>query len=194
MRPALLILAAAHLQHCNALAAPSPKPALPELRMNVKDSGKKGLGCYAAEDRSKGQWVCDYQGELIDFAQRAVRYVSDEPEYLFHLGGGAVAGSHVYIDAVANHARPEDDRAGADRRLRADGRRAVDRRRRRDARVGRDARLTISEAHGRRVAARVVPEALVAPQSHTSPLHRGARLAQGLADGVADVGGEGGHF
>ena len=73
--------------------------------MNVKDSGKKGLGCYAAEDRSKGAWMCDYEGEVIDFAQRAVRYVSDEPEYLFHLGGGAVAGSHVYIDAVdSDHA------------------------------------------------------------------------------------------
>ena len=73
--------------------------------MHVKDSGKKGLGCYAAEDRSKGAWVCDYEGEVIDFAQRAVRYVSDEPEYLFHLGGVAVAGSHVYIDAVdSDHA------------------------------------------------------------------------------------------
>ena len=73
--------------------------------MNVKDSGKKGLGCYAAEDRSQGQWVCDYEGEVIDFAQRAVRYVSEEPEYLFHLGGGAVAGSHVYIDTVdSDHA------------------------------------------------------------------------------------------
>ena len=35
--------------------------------------------------------------------------------------------------------------------------------RRSHARVGRDARLTISEAHGRRVAARVVPEGLVSP-------------------------------
>ena len=105
MRPSLLILAAARLQHCNALAAPPPTSALPELRMHVKDSGKKGLGCYAAEDRSSGQWVCDYRGEVIDFAQRAVRYVSEEPEYLFHLGGGAVAGSHVYIDAVdSDHA------------------------------------------------------------------------------------------
>ena len=73
--------------------------------MNVKDRGSKGLGAFAAEDRSQGQWVCDYQGEVIDFAQRAVRYVSEEPEYLFHLGGGAVAGSHVYIDAVdSDHA------------------------------------------------------------------------------------------
>ena len=67
MRPSLLlILAAAHLQHCNALAAPPPTSALPELRMHVKDSGKKGLGCYAAEDRSKGAWVCDYEGEVIE--------------------------------------------------------------------------------------------------------------------------------
>ena len=73
--------------------------------MTVKDCGSKGLGAFASEDRSKGAWVCDYQGELIDFAQRAVRYVSEEPEYLFHLGGGAVAGSHVYIDAVdSDHA------------------------------------------------------------------------------------------
>ena len=73
--------------------------------MDVKDCGSKGLGAFAAEDRQQGQWVCDYQGELIDFAQRAVRYVSEEPEYLFHLGGGAVAGSHVYIDAVdSDHA------------------------------------------------------------------------------------------
>ena len=73
--------------------------------MTVKDCGSKGLGAFAAEDRSSGQWVCDYRGEVITFAQRALRYVSDEPEYLFHLGGGAVAGSHVYIDAVdSDHA------------------------------------------------------------------------------------------
>ena len=73
--------------------------------MTVKDCGSKGLGAFADEDRSQGQWVCDYRGEVIDFAQRAVRYVSEEPEYLFHLGGGAVAGSHVYIDAVdSDHA------------------------------------------------------------------------------------------
>ena len=73
--------------------------------MDVRDCGSKGLGAFAAEDRSQGAWVCDYEGEVIDFAQRAVRYVSEEPEYLFHLGGGAVAGSHVYIDAVdSDHA------------------------------------------------------------------------------------------
>ena len=73
--------------------------------MTVKDCGSKGLGAFAAEDRSQGAWVCDYEGEVIDFAERAVRYASEEPEYLFHLGGGAVAGSHVYIDAVdSDHA------------------------------------------------------------------------------------------
>ena len=99
LRAAVLLAAAAH---CHALSGP---PALPELRMTVKDCGSKGLGAFAAEDRSQGQWVCDYRGEVITFAQRAVRYVSEEPEYLFHLGGGAVAGSHVYIDAVdSDHA------------------------------------------------------------------------------------------
>ena len=72
MRPSLLILAAAGLQHCNALAAPSPTSALPELRMTVKDCGSKGLGCYAVEDRSKGAWVCDH-GRGHRLAQRAVR-------------------------------------------------------------------------------------------------------------------------
>lgn len=96
VRASMLIAAA----RCHALAP----PALPELRMNVKDCGSKGLGAFAAEDRDQGQWVCDYEGEVIDFARRALRYMSQEPEYLFHLGGGAVAGSNVYLDAVgSNH-------------------------------------------------------------------------------------------
>ena len=36
---------------------------------------------------------------------RQGQYKSLKPGYLFHLGGGAVAGSHVYIDAVdSDHA------------------------------------------------------------------------------------------
>ena len=29
--------------------------------MTVKDCGSKGLGAFAAEDRSQGAWVCDYR-------------------------------------------------------------------------------------------------------------------------------------
>ena len=64
--------AAAALQ---ALGALTP-PALPELRMTVKDCGSKGLGAFAAEDRSRDSGSATIEGEVIDFAQRAVRYVS----------------------------------------------------------------------------------------------------------------------
>ena len=71
-----------------------------ELLIDVADCGPKGMGAFAAEDRGGGSWVCDYVGETIDFVQRATRYQRDPPDYLFHLGGGAIAGSHLYVDAV----------------------------------------------------------------------------------------------
>lgn len=81
--------------------------------MDVANCGPKGMGAFAAEDCGAGSYVCDYVGESIDFVERATRYQRDPPVYLFHLGGGAIAGSHRFIDAVdsthasraINHAR-----------------------------------------------------------------------------------------
>ena len=70
--------------------------------MDVADCGPKGLGAFAAEACVSGSYVCDYVGESIDFVERATRYQRDPPAYLFHLGGGAIAGSHRFIDAVAS--------------------------------------------------------------------------------------------
>jgi len=73
-----------------------------ELRMIVGAAGPKGSGAFAGECRAAGAWVCDYEGEVIDFATRATRYCGTPPEYLFHIGGGALAGSHVYVDGAAS--------------------------------------------------------------------------------------------
>ena len=70
--------------------------------MDVADCGPKGLGAFAAEACVSGSYVCDYVGESIDFVERATRYQRDPPAYLFHLGGGAMAGSHRFLDAVAS--------------------------------------------------------------------------------------------
>ncbi|KAH8053007.1 hypothetical protein JL720_14790 [Aureococcus anophagefferens] len=93
-RRPMLALSGASLAVTLALLAATVAAGAPsELRMDVADCGPKGLGAFAAEACVSGSYVCDYVGESIDFVERATRYQRDPPAYLFHLGGGAIAGA-----------------------------------------------------------------------------------------------------
>ena len=73
---------------------------------------KKGLGCYAALGGPPPGRV-GLRTQVITFARLEERALCAEDEYLFHLGGGAMAGSHVYRDAVDSNQSRDQPRLDA---------------------------------------------------------------------------------
>mmetsp|Transcript_19770 Transcript_19770/g.59984 ORF Transcript_19770/g.59984 Transcript_19770/m.59984 type:complete len:232 (-) Transcript_19770:516-1211(-) len=66
------------------------------LSIDIAPAGVKGMGAFAAEPTSKGEWVCSYEGELLTLDEVLVRYAHEDPAYLFSLGDGA----GLYLDGA----------------------------------------------------------------------------------------------
>ena len=64
-----------------------------EALVEIKAAGPKGMGAFASRAIAKGAWVCRYHGVEITLLETQLRYVEEEPEYLFMLN------ETLYLDA-----------------------------------------------------------------------------------------------
>jgi hypothetical protein len=58
---------------------------VPELRVELKSAGSKGLGVFAAQAAGPGRWVCGYNGEVLNLTALLDRYANERPSYVYRL-------------------------------------------------------------------------------------------------------------
>ena len=90
---------------------PSRPPQL-KIRVGLTEDGLRGHGAFALEEIKKGEWICDYEGEVLDEGQYSRRYPDGQSVFATELTLGhnidasSLVGNRDVFSAVhMNHSR-----------------------------------------------------------------------------------------